>query len=166
MITYQIELGENVDIHHSAKVNNATLGDRCRIAVHVNLFGSQENPLLMGADCYIGPYCFIEGYNAPVTIGKNVSFAQRITLLSGSAPNASNKLQRIFPRQTGPVQIGDHCWIGAHSVIMPNVTLGNFSIVAANSYVNQSFPDYSVVGGTPAALIRCLTEEEIQRLYD
>lgn len=166
MITYQIDLGENVDIHHSSKVNNVTVGDRCRIAFNVNIFGSPESPMSIGDDCYIGPYCFLEGFNARVTIGKNVSFAQRITLISGSAPNASKKLQRIFPAIDGPIHIGDDCWIGAHSVIMPNVTLGTCCIVGVNSFVNKSFPDYSIIGGCPAVLIRRLTEEEIRRLND
>jgi acetyltransferase-like isoleucine patch superfamily enzyme len=108
----------------------------------------------------------IEGFNGRVTIGSFVSFAQRITLLSGSAPNGSERMQRIFPIQKGNVTIGDHTWIGAHCVIMPNVELGKYCVVAANSFVNNSFPDYSIIGGSPAKLIRMLTQKEIKRLHD
>lgn len=166
MITSNINLGTNVFIDASSRVNNATIGSRCKIAAHVNIFGSKESPLVMGEDCYIGPYCMLEGYNGLVEIGSHVSFAQRITLISGSAPNASDRLQRIFPINKGAISIGNHSWIGAHCVIMPNVTLGKFCVVAANSFVNQSFPDYSVIGGSPARLIRTLTEGEIQILND
>lgn len=166
MITSNIILGEEVFIDSSSKVNNATIGARCKIAAQVNLFGSPKHPLILGEGCYIGPYCLLEGFNGLVEIGNNVSFAQRITLISGSAPNASYKLQRIFPLDTGPIKIGDHNWIGAHCVIMPNVTLGEFCIVAANSFVNQSFPAYSIIGGSPAKLIRSLSIEEIKKLHD
>jgi len=166
MITSNISLGINVSIDPSSKVNNSTIGDNCKIAAQVTLFGSPDHPLILGKGCYVGPYCLLEGYNASVEIGNNVSFAQRITLISGSAPNGSEKLQKIFPLNTGPIKIGDHSWIGAHCVIMPNVTIGKFCVVGANSFVNKSFPDYSIIGGSPAKLIRILTKEEIQKLND
>jgi acetyltransferase-like isoleucine patch superfamily enzyme len=86
--------------------------------------------------------------------------------MSGSGPNASEIMQRIFPVLKGAVTIGEHTWLGANVVIMPNVTLGNYCVVAANSFVNKSFPDYSVIGGTPAKLIRTLTQEEIALLNE
>jgi acetyltransferase-like isoleucine patch superfamily enzyme len=166
MIVSNINLGHEVMIDASSKINNATIGNKVKIAADVNLFGSAKNPIFIGEGTYIGPYCFLEGFNGEVHIGEHVSFAQRITLLSGSAPNGSEKMQRIFPILKGPVSIGNHTWVGAHCVIMPNVKIGNFCVIAANSFVNQSFPDYSVIGGTPAKLIRVLTEEEIKKLND
>jgi len=161
-----ISLGVNVIIDATSKINNATIGNDVKIAGQVNLFGSKLSPIIIGSETYIGPYCLLEGYNGAVKIGNNVSFAQRITLLSGSAPNGSQKMQQIFPIQKGPITIGNHTWIGAHVVIMPNVHIGHFCVVAANSFVNKSFPDYSIIGGTPAKLIRKLTDLEIEKLND
>jgi acetyltransferase-like isoleucine patch superfamily enzyme len=48
---------------------------------------------------------------------------------------------------------------------MPAVTLGKYCVVAANSFVNKSFPDYTIIGGTPAKLIRTLTPSEIETLH-
>lgn len=166
MITANINLAEDVFIDPTSKINNAKINARVKIAANVNLYGSSKNPIFIDQETYIGPFCMLEGYNAKVVIGKNVSFAQRVTLLTGSAPNASLKLQKIFPMNIGEVTIGDHCWIGAHSVIMPNVSLGKFCVVAANSFVNKSFEDYSIVGGNPAKLIRKFTIEEIKVLND
>jgi acetyltransferase-like isoleucine patch superfamily enzyme len=86
--------------------------------------------------------------------------------MSGSGPNASEVMQRIFPILKGEVSLGDHTWIGASVVIMPNVSLGKYCVVAANSFVNKSFPDYSIIGGSPAKLIRTLTQEEIKKLHE
>jgi acetyltransferase-like isoleucine patch superfamily enzyme len=166
MLTGNIKIGQNVFIDPSSKVNNASIKDNVKIAANVNIFGSPKSQLEIGQNSYIGPYCMLEGYNGRVSIGSYVSFAQRITLLSGSAPNSSERMQRIFPIQKGPVTIGDHTWIGAHCVIMPNVELGKYCVVAANSFVNKSFPDYSIIGGSPAKLIRLLTQQEIIRLND
>ena len=166
MIVSNILLGSNVQVDTSAKMNNAKIGDDVKIAAHVNVFGAVSHLIEVGEATYIGPFSLLEGYNAPVKIGCNVSIAQRVTILSGSAPNGSEQMQRIFPAIKGPVSIGDHTWIGAHAVIMPKVELGKFCVVAANSFVNSSFPDYAVIGGTPAKLIRILNDNEISLLND
>ena len=49
--------------------------------------------------------------------------------------------------------IGEHCFIGARSIILPGVTLGDHCIVGSGSVVTKSFPTGSVVGGNPARLI-------------
>jgi len=164
MITSNIQLGQDVFIDKDASVNNVQIGSKTKIAGHVKVFGSAEHILEVGEGCYFGPYTIVEGFNAQVTIGKYVSFAQNINVMSGSGPNASEVLQKVFPIVKGPVQIGEHSWIGASGVSMPNVHLGKFCVVAANSFGNQSFPDYSVIGGTPAKLIRTLPPEEIEKL--
>lgn len=161
MKTSNITLGKDVWIDPSSNINNLRIGDNTKIAAKVTVFGAEQHPLEIGTHCYIGPNCIIEGYNAQVKIGHHVSFAQNINLMSGSGPNASEKMQRIFPIKKGKVSIGDHTWIGASAIIMPNLSIGRFCIVAANSFVNQSFEDYSIIGGSPARLIRFLTEEEI-----
>ena len=164
MITSNIDLGDNVSINPTASINNVKIGSETKISGNSKVFGSPANSLEVGKGCYVGPYSTIEGFNAKVTIGDYVSIAQNVNLMSGSGPNASVKLQKIFPVTTGEVNIGDNAWIGASAIIMPNVTLGRFCIVAAHSYVNKSFPDYSIIGGVPAKLIRRFTDLEIEKV--
>lgn len=54
----------------------------------------------------------------------------------------------------GEIHVGDACWIGANVFITGNVILGKHCIVAANSVVTKSFPDYSIIAGVPAELIK------------
>ena len=164
MLTSNIHLGKNIIIADDAHVNNIKIGDNTKIAGRVKIFGSEEYQLEIGKNSYVGMNCFIEGFNAKVTIGDHVSFAPNVNLISGSGPNASPALQKIFPIVRGEVVIDDHSWIGGNSTIMPNVKIGKYCIVAANSFVNQSFPDYSIIGGTPAKLIRILTASEIEKV--
>ena len=57
----------------------------------------------------------------------------------------------------GKIEIGRDCWIGAGSVILGGVKLGDKTIVGANSVVNKSFPDGNVViAGSPAKMIKSL----------
>ncbi len=157
-----IILGQDVDIDTSSNVNYINIGDRVRIAKRCSVFGGPDNQLQIGDDVFVGMNSVMVGFWSKITIGNNVSIAQNVNIMSASGPNASERMQRIFPIDKGEIEIGEHSWIGACAVIMPNVTLGKFCIVAANSYVNKSFPDYSIIGGTPAKLIRRFTDEEIK----
>lgn len=60
-----------------------------------------------------------------------------------------------------PVVIESNVWIGMRSIILPGVTIGKNSVVAAGSVVTKSFPPNSLIGGSPAKLIRELNEDNI-----
>jgi acetyltransferase-like isoleucine patch superfamily enzyme len=159
-----IFLGEKTSIDSSTSINNIRVGDFVKVAKQCTLFGNPEFLLEIGKNSYVGMHTLIEGFNAHVVIGEYVSIAQHVAILSGSGPNASSAMQQVFPIVKGEVHIGDHSWIGTNSVIMPSVKLGRFCVVGVNSFVNTSFPDFSIIGGTPARLIRTLTEEEKMQL--
>lgn len=145
-------------------LNNVVLSDGVKIAKNCSLFGGPNNPLEIGTDTYVGMNTIMNGYVDKITIGTNVSFGANVYLMVDNGPNASKRLQRLYPVEHGPITIGNHCWVGSESLIMPGITLGDFCIVAANSFVKQSFPAYSIIGGTPAKLIRKMTQEEIDIL--
>lgn len=164
MIYANINLGYNVQIDPSSSVNNIKIGDNVKIAKNVSAYGSCSNLLEIGAGSYIGMNSILNGYADKLIIGYNVSIAQNVNIMVDSGPNASMLLQRIYPIGHGPVSIGNHVWIGASTIIMPNVTIGDFSIIAAGSFVNRSFSEYSIIGGVPAKLIRKFSEEEIKKI--
>jgi acetyltransferase-like isoleucine patch superfamily enzyme len=159
-----INLGLEVEIDPSSTVNNVNIGDRVKIAKLCSIFGGPDNLLELGKDSYVGMHTIINGFAAKLIIGENVSIAQNVNIMVDSGPNASPSMQRIFPLEKGPVRIGNNCWIGASVIIMPKVTLGEYCIVAANSYVNKSFPSFSIIGGNPAKLLRLFTEEEKEKM--
>ncbi|MCB2153420.1 acyltransferase [bacterium] len=53
----------------------------------------------------------------------------------------------------GPVTIEDDVWLGARATILPNVTVGRGSVVAAGAVVTKDVPPFSIVGGVPAKVI-------------
>lgn len=155
-----ISLGKDVEIDASSSVNNVSIGDQVKIAKRCSVYGSPDCILEIGRGSYIGMNSVLNGFAARLIIGSNVSIAQNVNIMVDSGPNASPAMQRVFPIEKGPVHIGNNCWVGTGAIIMPNVSLGEFCIVAANSYVNKSFPAFSIVGGIPARLIRTFTEKE------
>ncbi|GAA3904746.1 hypothetical protein GCM10022228_13690 [Halomonas cibimaris] len=59
----------------------------------------------------------------------------------------------------GPVIIGDNCWLGANAVILPEVKIGEHTIVAAGSVVTKSFPDSNqLLAGVPAKVVKKLDD--------
>ena len=91
----------------------------------------------------------------PVTIGNNVMFAQHV-VVSGlnhgyKDVNMPPKLQPVWCKD---IAIGDDVWIGANAVITAGVTIGKHSVVGAGSVVTKSVPEYSVVAGNPAKLVK------------
>jgi len=155
-----IHLGKDVEIDPSSSINNVIIGDRVKIAKRCSIYGGPDNQLELGADSYVGMNSILNGFKAKLKIGMNVSIAQNVNIMVDSGPNASAAMQKIFPIEEGPVHIGDNSWLGANVIIMPNVSLGEYCIVAANSYVKKSFPEFSIIGGNPAKLIRYFTDEE------
>lgn len=53
-----------------------------------------------------------------------------------------------------PIHLGHHCWIGTGAIILQGVTVGNGAVIAAGAVVVKDVPDYTVVGGVPARVIR------------
>ena len=65
----------------------------------------------------------------------------------------------------GPIKVGKNARIGAYSVILPGVTIGEGSIIGAHSLVSEDIPPYSIAFGSPAKVIRELTDDE-KRMVD
>lgn len=118
--------------------------------------------LTIGNDFQMEKGCNIDA-NFPwlIEIGNNVTFASWVYLV---AHDGAAKKQVGYSR-VGRVIIGDNVFIGARSIIMPNVRIGNNSIVGANSVVTKDVPEGIVVAGNPARQI-LTTKEYKKKLQD
>lgn len=102
-------------------------------------------------------YCNIPGEPYFVTIGNDVTIAAGTHLLTHD--NSVIKCALDATDYFGRITIGDSCFIGMNSIIMPGVVLGDHTIVGAGSVVTKSFPQGNVViAGNPAKPL-CTVEE-------
>jgi len=151
-----IQIGHDVEVDSTSSLNNVIIGNHVRIAKYCSVYGHKDHLLEIGEFSYIGMFSVLNGYSNKVTIGKYVSIAQNVNMMTDSGPNASSLMQRFYPITKGPIIIEDHVWIGAGVIIMPNVVIGRCSIIAANSFLNCNVKAYSLFGGNPARHIKSL----------
>ena len=132
----RFSLGRRSVVESFSCINNAVgdviIGDHTRIGLHNTVIG-------------------------PVTIGNHVNLAQGVTVTALNH-NYDNPEKYIDQQgiTTQPVIIGDDVWIGAGAVILPGVSVGSHSVVAAGAVVTKDVPQRCVVAGVPAKIIRTI----------
>lgn len=90
-----------------------------------------------------------------VTIGSRTLVGYGAQILSGNHVVPPGR-ERIFSagHSFAPVVIGEDVWIGAYSVVLPGVTIGEGSVVAAGSVVTKDVPPFAIAAGVPAKVIK------------
>ncbi|MBM4144365.1 MAG: acyltransferase [Lentisphaerae bacterium] len=90
-----------------------------------------------------------------IRVGRNTAISPFVKILTSSNPNARhNALGGIFPPVRKPVTIRENCWIGTGAILLPGVTVGPMSVVAAGAVVTRDVPERCVAAGVPARTIR------------
>lgn len=115
---------------------------------------SQPHRILVGFDSFPGymPGGYIQGVGK-IILGDAVRIGPNVGLISGNHLIADSRSYE----DTKTIRLGNYCWIGMNSVVLPGVKLGDYTIVGAGSVVTKSFSDgYQVIGGNPARIIKRL----------
>ncbi|MBQ9848803.1 MAG: CatB-related O-acetyltransferase [Clostridia bacterium] len=129
--------GKNVNIEHGAVISSKlSIGDNSGIGVDCVCGGE----LIVGNDVMMAPECVI--------------FARNHEFSSLEIPM---RLQGY--REAEPCVIGNDVWIGRRVMIMPGVKIGNGVVIAAGAVVTKDVPDYAIVGGVPAKVLKTRKEE-------
>lgn len=96
-----------------------------------------------------------------ITVGDRVMFAPHVTIATTGHP-IHPRLRQDFSQFSAPVTIGDDVWVGSGAQIMPGVSIGRGSVIAAGAIVTAHVPEMVVVAGTPARVIREITDADLQ----
>lgn len=101
--------------------------------------------------------CYFQNFSAKIMIGGGTWIAPNVGIIT--ANHDPLDLEKHLPGED--VILGENCWVGMNSVILPGVILGPRTVVGAGSVVTKSFPEgNSIIAGNPAKLIRKLGEED------
>jgi galactoside O-acetyltransferase len=96
------------------------------------------------------------GEEARLILAERSGIGPRVVIVLSSYPRYS-RFRSAF-EQAGSVRLEEDVWIGANVVILPGVTIGAGSIVAAGSVVTRDVPPMTIVGGAPARPLRRIDE--------
>ncbi len=126
-----LRVARKADIASGARIS---LGDNCGLAQGLKVIGDVH----VGNDLMLGPDVVLISYN------HEYSDTNRPMRIQGASVSR-------------PITIGDDVWIGMRAMIMPGVTIGSHSIIAAGSVVTRDVPEWAIVGGNTAKIIKYRT---------
>lgn len=141
-----LTLGDNVLINSNNKRYHINMHSNCKI-----ILDRPGAEIVIGSNSRIHGTC-IHAYKS-IRIGKNCLIAANTQIFDGnghdvSLSNPSNRINTIGNAK--PIIIEDNVWIGANSIILPGVTLGEGCVVSAGSIVVKDVPPRCIVAGNPA----------------
>ena len=106
--------------------------------------------LIVGEETFIGTNFHCEG-NGTISIGNNCDIAPQVTILTGTH-EIGNTQRRAGKGKTKGVCIGNGVWIGACSIILPGIKVGDGCIIGAGAVVTKDIPDNHIALGVPAII--------------
>lgn len=134
--------------HRYAIVKGMT---RIHGTVHLN---SPNKDLIFGDKVQLGPHCHI---SCDIHFGNHVLCAAYVSFVGKNEHRYDIAGRSVWDSPRGidkPTIIGDDVWIGHGAIILGGVNIGKGSIIAAGAVVTKDFPNYSIIGGNPARVIK------------
>lgn len=141
--------------------NNTIIGQRVLLQCWDKYEEVKFSPQIqIGDNCSIRDDGHITCANK-IIIGNNVRIGPKVLITDNSHGASTRELLDMNPIKRplyskGPIYIKDNVWIGEKVSIMPNITIGKGAIIGANSVVTKDIPDYAIVGGNPAKILKQL----------
>jgi galactoside O-acetyltransferase len=159
-------LGRNVKIKRSAGLfftENITIGDNSRIDDFTIIVASRE-PVTIGMHVHIASHCYISGSDG-FAMDDFSTLAPGVLIFTASDDYTGRKLTNpTLPRHliggpAGPIHLGRHVIVGAGTVILPDVTIGQGASVGAQSLVKKSLEEWGIYAGSPARYLRARSKD-------
>ncbi|MFW9904540.1 MAG: acyltransferase [Candidatus Thorarchaeota archaeon] len=108
----------------------------------------------IGKRVYVANLVFFDGeFPHLITLEDDVSIGPMVSILAHSGGSPYHHQTKIFEKPSQAVHIKKGAWIGTGAIILPGVTIGIGSIIAAGSVVNRDIPDFKVAAGNPARVV-------------
>ncbi len=157
----RLEFGDNVFLGDLVEIrvtkrSRVLIASDCKLDRGVRIVATNGATVEVGRHTRIGLWSVLNG-GGGITVGRSVLISGYVYLQSSSHAFSDPK-QTIQAQgyKHAQVVISDDCWLGAHCVILPGVSIGSRCVVGANAVVTVGYPPRTCIGGVPARSIRTL----------
>jgi len=134
------EIGEGTVVHDQVNLYKCKIGRNCKIDAFVYV----EEGVVIGDNCKIRPFVFIP---TGVTIEDDVFVGPNVSFTNDKYPRVKGEWKLLRTR------VKKGASIGANSVILPGVTIGEEALVGAGSVVTKDVPSRAIAAGNPARIV-------------
>lgn len=140
----------------------AEIGEGCYIETpfHANFGGAHVH---FGKNIYANFNLTLVD-DSHIYVGDNTMFGPNVTLATAGHPVLPELREKGYQFNI-PIHIGKNCWIGAGSVILPGVTVGDGSVIGAGSVVTKDIPSGVVAVGNPCRVLRKIGDRDREYYY-
>lgn len=142
-------------INHVRGRKEANIG---KSTIHPTAIIREGRYVTIGDNCLINHNCLIQAGKSScgsITIGNYVHTGVNVVMLGFNHGFYTREMPiKEQDYLDAPIVIGDDVWIGAGAIILAGVTIGRGAIIAAGAVVNKDVPEYAIVGGVPAKILK------------
>jgi len=135
-----VQIGAGTVIHDQVNLFKCKIGKNCKVDAYVYV----EEGVVIGDNCKVRPFVFIP---TGVAIEDNVFIGPNVSFTNDKYPKARGEWKLLRTR------IENGASVGANSVILPGVTIGEEALVGAGSVVTEDVPSRAIVAGNPARIM-------------
>lgn len=169
VVAADVTFTASASCQNSGPRESVTIGEHCTIgALFLTGCGGK---ITVGENTYIGPKTSIQAKES-ISIGKNVIIANDVVIIDNNNHPTSPEMRLKMSQcrdflhddlwswnyaSSAPVVIEENVWIGRDARILKGVTVGKGAIVALGAVVTHDVPEYCVVAGNPAKVVKELT---------
>ncbi len=129
--------GENTDIGPTVRFGNFPenifIGSGCSLGIENHIYAGPNSKIIIGDGSMVGPFAFMT--TEPFSMAKDNS-------------------DEAHSGHEGNIEIGNDVRIGAHSIILPGVTIGDGASIGAGSILTKDVPAKTIFAGNPAKMIK------------
>jgi acetyltransferase-like isoleucine patch superfamily enzyme len=140
---------KGVVINNNCTFSGVIFTGRAQIEPYCRLKGDPE--ITIGNNFYMNAGCHILG---EIMIGNDVQIGPKTVIWGRDHGINRGELIRKQLRDKRPIKVGNDVWIGANVTVLKGVSIGDGAIIGAGSVVTRDIPEYAIVAGNPAKVIK------------
>jgi len=154
----KIKIGNNITFRRDVEIrahgnSKIEFKNNIRVDRGVRILATNDSTIVINDNTRIGLYSVLNGGDS-ITIGKKVLISGFVYLQT----SMHNHMKKNDVQEQGfshaKIVLKDDVWLGAHTVVLPGITIGRGAIVGSNAVVTRSILEFNIAGGVPAKIIK------------